>query len=188
MKEISVTKLDAAKTQLETAIKLFFEYGDPVSIHTLTEAAHEILRVISKKNRLFYVIRNLDIIRKDKRREYLNMLNKAKNFFKHADRDHVGVLQFNPDTTLYIIVDACRMFMKLVGYQTPLQQLFIFWYSQKHPDLFITAIEQANLSSATKETVKNVYTHLFNPDDRASFLEILPSIKTGKIPGYTPPL
>jgi hypothetical protein len=33
--KVRVTKLDAAKKQLETAIMLYFHDGDPVSIHTL---------------------------------------------------------------------------------------------------------------------------------------------------------
>ena len=33
--KITVTKLDAARRQLRTAIRLWFEEGDPVSIHTL---------------------------------------------------------------------------------------------------------------------------------------------------------
>jgi hypothetical protein len=31
------SKLDAATKQLETAITLWFDYGDPMSIHTLWE-------------------------------------------------------------------------------------------------------------------------------------------------------
>ena len=38
MKNITVSKLDAAKRQLETVIRLYFFDGDPVSIHTLTSA------------------------------------------------------------------------------------------------------------------------------------------------------
>jgi hypothetical protein len=34
VKEFKVSKLDAAKRQLETAIRLYFSDGDPVSIHT----------------------------------------------------------------------------------------------------------------------------------------------------------
>src|SRR5262245_42997551 len=39
-----VSKLDAARRQIRTAIRLFFEDGDTVSIHTLTSAAEELLR------------------------------------------------------------------------------------------------------------------------------------------------
>jgi hypothetical protein len=40
---ITVTKLDAARRQLRTALRLWFHDGDPVSIHALLAAAHEII-------------------------------------------------------------------------------------------------------------------------------------------------
>ncbi len=42
----TVTKLDAARRQLHTAIRLFFANEDMVSVHTLTRASHEILRTL----------------------------------------------------------------------------------------------------------------------------------------------
>lgn len=42
-KKIQVTKLDAVRRQLETAVILWFHDGDPVSIHTLTGAAYQII-------------------------------------------------------------------------------------------------------------------------------------------------
>ena len=47
-----ITKLEAARRQLESAIFLYFEEKDPVSIHTLTAAAYNILRDISAKRNL----------------------------------------------------------------------------------------------------------------------------------------
>ena len=49
MKEFKVSKLDAAKWQLETAIRLYFSDSDPVSIHTVTAAAYNILRDVTKQ-------------------------------------------------------------------------------------------------------------------------------------------
>ena len=36
MPNVEISKLDAAKRQLDMAISLFFKIADPVSIHTLT--------------------------------------------------------------------------------------------------------------------------------------------------------
>ena len=47
--KITVTKLDAARRQLRTAIRLWFNDGDLVAIHTLAFAAYEIIHVVSKK-------------------------------------------------------------------------------------------------------------------------------------------
>ena len=43
MHSIVIAKLDAAKRQLQTAIALFFDDGDPISIHTLACAAYDVI-------------------------------------------------------------------------------------------------------------------------------------------------
>jgi hypothetical protein len=48
---LTISKLDAAKRQLETVIRLYFSNGDPVAIHTLTGAAHTVVRDIGAKTR-----------------------------------------------------------------------------------------------------------------------------------------
>ena len=47
--ELTVTKLDAAKRQLETAIRLWFHDAHPVSIDTLAAAALQVLVDINTK-------------------------------------------------------------------------------------------------------------------------------------------
>jgi len=39
--QIKVSKLDAARRQLETAIRLYFSEADPISIHALMSAAYQ---------------------------------------------------------------------------------------------------------------------------------------------------
>jgi hypothetical protein len=41
-----ITKLDAARRQLHTAIRLYFENRDLVSVLTLSRASHDILRTL----------------------------------------------------------------------------------------------------------------------------------------------
>ena len=45
---LPVSKFDAARRQLETAIRLYFFQGDPISIHTLASAAAQILHDLSR--------------------------------------------------------------------------------------------------------------------------------------------
>jgi hypothetical protein len=49
---MKITKLDAAKRQLATAIRLYFEDRDPVSVHTLVMAAGEIIDRLCEWQRL----------------------------------------------------------------------------------------------------------------------------------------
>lgn len=71
-KKLKISKLDAAKRQLETAIRLYFNSADPVSIHTLACAAHSIISDLNKKYKGKPMIMS-DFGIKD---EYKNMVKK----------------------------------------------------------------------------------------------------------------
>src|SRR5579872_5153508 len=47
--QIRVTKLEAAKRQLTAAIRLFFDGGDEIAVHTLAVASYDILHTLSKR-------------------------------------------------------------------------------------------------------------------------------------------
>jgi argininosuccinate synthase len=51
MTSIIVTKIEAARRQLNTAIELWFNDGDPVSIHTLASSAHQIIHDLNRRNK-----------------------------------------------------------------------------------------------------------------------------------------
>jgi hypothetical protein len=94
---ISVTKLDAARRHLSTAIRLWFHDGDPVSIHTLGYAAYEVIYVLSRKaNRTDTLIFDSDVIKDEFRSDFNKLVKKAPNFFKHADKDTNNTLEFMP--------------------------------------------------------------------------------------------
>ena len=46
---IQVTKIGTARTQIETAVVLWFNDGDVVSINTLTAAAHQVCKNLCKR-------------------------------------------------------------------------------------------------------------------------------------------
>ena len=48
LRKLAITKLDAARRQLETAITLWFHDADPVSVHTLVMAAHGFLKHLAR--------------------------------------------------------------------------------------------------------------------------------------------
>ena len=97
-KPIIISKLDAARRQLRTAITLWFAEDDPVSIHTLVGAAYEIIHAVSKQRnpgRRDLLLDSL-IIKDEYRREWAISVKQPANFFKHANKDGNDVIEFKP--------------------------------------------------------------------------------------------
>lgn len=91
-----ITKLDAARRQLRTAIELWFNDGDPVSIHALAYASYEIIHTLSRRKGVSNLLYDSSYI-KEESREKLNIaLKQAAGFFKHAQKDPDKEIEFSP--------------------------------------------------------------------------------------------
>lgn len=81
-----ISKLEAAQSQLTTAIKLYFDDGDLASIHTLACAAREIFEKHCKAmgvDRMFEKIKSSNPDRDSK--QLWAILNGPRNFLKHPE-------------------------------------------------------------------------------------------------------
>lgn len=133
----AITKLDAAKRQLNEAIRLFFERRDMVCVHTLAAAAGQILADLCGKKGLLIGIRDESIIRPERRKEWFQKLSEAENFFKHADRDPEAVHGFVPEVTEIILFDAVWALQRLCGKQTYEAGVYYSWVFLKYPNVFV---------------------------------------------------
>jgi hypothetical protein len=119
MKEVVVTKIDAAIRQLNCAIGMYFEGGDPVPIHTLACAAHQIVHDINRAKGGPALLFDAAREPQGKKNELADFLRTHANYFKHADRDscpNCGI-RFSPRTTEVIVYSAllglCFLKLKL---------------------------------------------------------------------------
>jgi hypothetical protein len=96
---ITISKLDAARRQLQTAIALWADDGDPISIHTLACAAYEIIHIVSKRRnpQRRKLIFDSNAVTDEERSSFLRSLALCKNFFKHADKDPDDTIRFRSD-------------------------------------------------------------------------------------------
>jgi hypothetical protein len=106
--KIRISKLEAARRQLKTAITLWFTGGDPVAIHSLAFASYEVLHAISEKRdpKRSDLIFDSALIEDERRNEWNKVVRKDANFFKHADRDGDSVIEFVPQTSEVFILFA----------------------------------------------------------------------------------
>ena len=134
---LHVTKLDVAKRQLETAILLYFNNSDPVSIHTLAAAAYNILRTLNKNVGGDIMLKDCgQFLNAEQQKEFHRWVNEAENFFKHADRDADKSYKFKPESTEAMLVEAARKYIQLTEEYPPYIHIFVIWFITRHQEMF----------------------------------------------------
>ena len=133
--KIKVSKLDAAKRQLETAVRLYFNDADPIAIHTLAGASHTILSDLNKKYGGAPMIVSDFLIKDEKKKEIRTVINKAKNHFKHADTDPEATVDFNPEVNEFFLFDACEKYQEITSEKVPHFIIFRIWFASEHPNI-----------------------------------------------------
>ena len=80
-----ITRLEAARRQIDSAVEMYFNERDEVSIHTLVSAAHILITDLSKAAQLQSVIDRH--IKPDMRWKFEGAIRTPQNFLKHANED-----------------------------------------------------------------------------------------------------
>ena len=138
MTMIEVSKLDAAKRQMEVAIRLYFNNDDPVAVHTLTGAVYNLLRDINKSQKrqpMFLKGWFIDVfVKPEFKKKAIHIINEPENFFKHADRDPDSILSFKPEATEELLHESGCVYEKMTGESLPLVLCFHIWYMINRPE------------------------------------------------------
>lgn|SRR5262249_22514950 len=137
----TVTKLDAAKRQLCSAIRMFFADDDAVAVYTLANAALEILEGRPKfegrpkkgsqqasrptRSRLFDLLKTRypNLSHKDAWKE----AHKAKNFFKHGGSLEASIV-FAEEANDLVLLFACSHCVDQTALAQPAEvDAFLIW-------------------------------------------------------------
>jgi hypothetical protein len=162
---IQVTKLESARRQLETAIKLFFAGGDFVSIHTLSYAAYGITRDLCDHSKNPKCLAKLieDRVDQTQHKEFFRHISKAGGFFKHADKEPKAVLEYIPEQYELFVMFSIYQYEALTNELTLPMGVFKIWYLKNRPGLF--KFNEQEKSQFLKETSL--------PQDKASFYDLV---------------
>lgn len=121
-----ISKSEAAKRQLETAIDLFFEGGDALSAHTLAFAAFKVLLNLYPHRRNDDFGAQIDKLIAEG--VGWQRFSETANFLKHADRDPDGFLDdFDSEMVLPVIGLATLLYRRLSGDFSRKMEAFDFW-------------------------------------------------------------
>jgi hypothetical protein len=166
----TISKLDAACSQLETAIRLFSQEGDEVSIHTLACAAYEMIHTISKKRgRKKPLMFDSNLVDKRNRDKFTVHLKKAAGFFKHADHDTDGTIQFDPTISEMFIMFALLGLGSMEIPVSPYGHRFLMWFEIFHPNTLTAQGKEKLHESFTVEQLAEIRSL-----SRSDFFETVP--------------
>ena len=104
------------------------------------------------------------------------MVDDAKNFLKHADRDPKSVLSFNTDWTDFLMYDAIAMHVRLTGKLTRENIIFLLWVTAKYPKvlLFASLVADGILAADDIDELRRVFPRLAVVDaQKRTFLAAL---------------
>jgi hypothetical protein len=141
MATIKLNKVDVARRQLATALEMWFADGDPVAIHTLAMAAHEIAIYLAKrqswKDMTIYerAVNRAKALSKTTSEVHRRMKGPA-NFFKHADLDPGGEFEFDEGMNEALLGMAVGCLLVLTHSLTSIENAYMIRLALEQPDRF----------------------------------------------------
>jgi hypothetical protein len=167
---LTATTEAAAQSQLETAIMLWFQYGDPVSIHTLAAAASGCYHALGDKKGTPTVIETFIKSLPKKKRP---LARAARNFFKHGPERGREKIVFRPEEAELLMLDSIISHEQLFPTRTPLMTCFFARLSYENPRLL------EHLSTMRcQQGLKQLEVYEGAEPDRMKFLsEVLPTLR-----------
>jgi len=144
---VVITPLVVARSQLLTAIDLFFNDRDPISVHALAGNAREILESLC---RLAAVEPITELFLRDPphkpKKEIYAALNRYRNCFKHVGKtweerkDGQAILnQFDDSKNEYLLYVCVEDYLRLRGSSPFPMQVLHAWFCAMHVDLIGSA-------------------------------------------------
>lgn len=134
-----VSKLDAAQRQLETAIQLWFNEQDTVSILTLAASAHQIVHDLNSKVGGDDLLFDTPFVKDEFRRDFIRLMKKPWNFFKHADQDKSSdFIELRESSIAGFILYSIKGLTQLGRPPSGLRAVFLLWIGIQHPERLLS--------------------------------------------------
>jgi hypothetical protein len=164
MTTIHISKLDAAKRELEHAIRLFFLSGDPVVIHLVIYSSQQILRDLARSKGLStFIDEMIDRVKPEYKKYLKGKLASSYNFFHHADKDPTDIKEFNPEINEYALWECVDLYSTLTKETTGIMKAFRFWFFIKNNGMLLEQKDKEVYLEVAKKVDLN---------NKAEFLEL----------------
>lgn len=136
MTKLRINKIDAARRQIDAAIRMTFGEEDPAAIHSVIGAAHRVVRdLCERRGDIESYLRFTDWIAPGHESEFWRQWNASINFLKHADEDADGILELDDEASDFLIIFTSKWYQDLGNSPTPEMRIFAGWWTFQHPDM-----------------------------------------------------
>ena len=169
MGKIRINKLDAARRQIDAAIRMTFAGEDPVAIHSIIAAGHRIVKdICEQRGDIESYLKFTDWIAPGYEKEFWSHMNASANFVKHADRDADAIHEMDVETPDFMIAFSAKWYRDL-GHSTSFEMnVFVTWWALQHPKVISPAVlaqfKKAGVRGADIETMKTALATLNRAD------------------------
>ncbi len=143
-----IEKFSAAERQLRSAIVMFLNREDPVTVHTVIGAALQIFVDLNQRKGRGGVAFNCKYVRKERMKEWHGYLTKSRNFFKHADHDPEGTTNFSPRINEVLLFEAVVHYDQLTDTPIKESQVYKLIFFSRNPDLLHDGVVKQHLLTA----------------------------------------
>jgi hypothetical protein len=133
---VRINKLDAARRQLDAAVRMAFGEEDPVAIHAVVAGAHRIIRdICAKRGDIEGYLHFSDWIAQGHEAEFWPAWNATPNFLKHADSDAESIHELDDETADFLIVITSKWYYELGNSPSDEMRVFAGWWGMVHPNV-----------------------------------------------------
>ena len=138
-----LTKAIAARRQLRSAIRMFFDREDTLAIHTITGAVDVLLTDLAEHKGITLVMRAVQEaalnkglpFSRERLKEILRLDRNFRNKLKHADQKPDEEWEFPAEVNELLLFFSCQHFGQVIAVGDSLVNLFLAWFVLKHqPD------------------------------------------------------
>lgn len=133
---LHLDKLDVARRQIETAVYMWFQDMDAVSVHTLVAASGRVVLDMAAHLKIPTRLLDTRYIKPGMEKEYKKLMRQAETFFKHAKEDPDATLIFWASGTEYYLYDVISCYKDITEKRTALMLLFSLRFQFTHPRYF----------------------------------------------------
>ncbi|HCR86091.1 MAG TPA: hypothetical protein DIV86_05380 [Alphaproteobacteria bacterium] len=168
MEKLLLNKIEVAERQLETAVELFFDEKDCISIHNLASSSyqiiHDILRDKEVESLKEYNFKNNDMGFKEFK-DFNKEVSQVWNFLKHANENPSDTLEFEPHVNDFLMRTAIHDLYILNNKISDVMSLFVAYFKFVYGDdnggmVDITDIKLIDFNKrqlAIKKGKENIY-------------------------------